>query len=115
MLKFFLNVSVAEQRKRFLDRLDEPDKRWKLSMGDIAERKLWPHYMKAYEEAIRETSRDDAPWYVVPADNKWFTRLVVAAALVSALEKLKLEYPKVTGAALKEFDKARKALADEKD
>jgi PPK2 family polyphosphate:nucleotide phosphotransferase len=115
VLKFFLNVSQEEQRKRFLERLDEPDKRWKFSMGDIEERKLWPKYMAAYEEAIRETSRDDAPWYVVPADNKWFTRLVVAAAVVAALEKLKLEYPKVTGAALKELDKARKALTAEKD
>src|SRR6185437_220739 len=103
VLKFFLNVSQEEQRKRFLERLDEPDKRWKFSMGDIEERKLWPKYMAAYEEAIRETSRDDAPWYVVPADSKWFTRLVVAAALVSALEKLKLEYPKVSGAALKDL------------
>ena len=115
VLKFFLNVSQEEQRKRFLERLDEPDKRWKFSMGDIEERKLWPKYMVAYEEAIRETSRDDAPWYVVPADNKWFTRLVVAAAVVAALEKLKLEYPKVTGAALKDLDKARKALTAEKD
>jgi PPK2 family polyphosphate:nucleotide phosphotransferase len=115
VLKFFLNVSEEEQRKRFLERLDEPDKRWKFSMGDIEERKLWPKYMAAYEEAIRETSRDDAPWYVVPADNKWFTRLVVAAAVVAALEKLKLEYPKVTGAALKDLDKARKALTAEKD
>ena len=115
VLKFFLNVSREEQRRRFLARLDEPDKRWKFSMGDIEERKLWPKYMAAYEEAIRETSRDDAPWYVVPADSKWFTRLVVAAALVSALEKLKLEYPKVSGAALKDLAKARKALSAEKD
>jgi PPK2 family polyphosphate:nucleotide phosphotransferase len=115
VLKFFLNVSQEEQRKRFLERLDEPDKRWKFSMGDIEERKLWPKYMAAYEEAIRETSRDDAPWYVVPADNKWFTRLVVAAAVVAALEKLKLEYPKVAGVALKDLDKARKALTAEKD
>ena len=114
VLKFFLNVSQEEQRKRFLARLDEPDKRWKFSLGDIEERKLWPKYMAAYEEAIRETSRDDAPWYVVPADNKWFTRLAVAAALVAALEKLKLDYPKVTGAALKDLAKARKALEGEK-
>jgi len=111
VLKFFLNVSQEEQRKRFLERLDEPDKRWKFSMGDVEERKLWPKYMAAYEEAIRETSRKDAPWYVVPADNKWFTRMVVAAALVDAMEGLDLEYPKVEGRALKELDKARKALA----
>jgi PPK2 family polyphosphate:nucleotide phosphotransferase len=110
ILKFFLNVSREEQRKRFLDRLDLPDKHWKFSLSDVAERKLWPEYMAAYEEAIRETSRDHAPWYVVPADNKWFTRMVVAAALVDALEGLKLDYPKVTGKALKGLDKARRAL-----
>ena len=111
VVKFFLNVSREEQRKRFLDRLDRPDKNWKFSLGDVAERKLWPKYMAAYEEAIRETSRDDAPWYVVPADNKWFTRMVVAAALVDALEGLKLDYPKVTGKALKDLEKAQRALS----
>jgi PPK2 family polyphosphate:nucleotide phosphotransferase len=111
ILKFFLNVSREEQRKRFLDRLDLPDKYWKFSLSDVAERKLWPKYMAAYEEAIRETSRDHAPWYVVPADNKWFTRMVVAAALVDALDRLKLDYPKVTGQALKDLDKARRALS----
>jgi PPK2 family polyphosphate:nucleotide phosphotransferase len=110
VLKFFLNVSREEQRKRFLDRLDLPDKHWKFSLSDVAERKLWPKYMAAYEEAIRETSRDEAPWYVVPADNKWFTRMVVAAALVDALDGLQLAYPKVTGKALKDLDKARRAL-----
>lgn len=115
VLKFFLNVSREEQRKRFLERIDLPDKRWKFSMSDVDERKLWPKYMAAYEDTIRETSREHAPWYVVPADNKWFTRLVVSAAVVSALEKLKLEYPNVTGAALKDLDKARKALSAEKD
>jgi PPK2 family polyphosphate:nucleotide phosphotransferase len=110
VLKFFLNVSREEQRKRFLQRLDQPDKRWKFSMGDVAERKLWPKYMAAYEEAIRETSRDHAPWYVVPADNKWFSRLVVAAAIVDALDGLNLDYPKVTGKALKDLAKARRAL-----
>jgi polyphosphate kinase 2 (PPK2 family) len=111
ILKFFLNVSREEQRKRFLDRLDLPDKYWKFSLSDVAERKLWPKYMAAYEEAIRETGRDHAPWYVVPADNKWFTRMVVAAALVDALDRLKLDYPKVTGQALKDLDKARRALS----
>ena len=111
VVKFFLNVSREEQRKRFLDRLERPDKNWKFSLGDVAERKLWPKYMAAYEEAIRETSRDDAPWYVVPADNKWFTRMVVAAALVDALEGLKLDYPKVTGKALKDLEKAQRALS----
>ncbi|RDV05049.1 polyphosphate kinase 2 family protein [Undibacter mobilis] len=114
VLKFFLNVSRDEQRKRFLDRIDEPGKRWKFSMGDVAERKLWPQYMAAYEEAIRETSTPEAPWYVIPADKKWFTRLAVAGALVDALERLKLEYPKVEGAALDELEKAKAALKAEK-
>lgn len=110
ILKFFLNVSREEQRKRFLERLDEPDKRWKFSMGDVGDRKLWPKYMAAYEEAIRATSRDFAPWYVVPADHKWFTRLVVSAAMVEAIESLKPDYPKITGEKLKELQKVRRAL-----
>ncbi len=114
ILKFFLHVSREEQRKRFLARLDEPAKRWKFSMGDIAERKLWDKYMHAYEEAIRRTSRPDAPWYVVPADNKWFARIVIAAAMVEALEKLDPQYPGVEGAVLKELTSVRKALEDEK-
>ena len=114
ILKFFLNVSREEQRKRFLDRIDEPAKRWKFSMGDVEERKLWDKYMDAYEDMIRHTSTPEAPWFVVPADQKWFTRLVVAAAMVNALDGLKLDYPKVTGAALKELHKAKKALLKEK-
>ncbi len=114
VLKFFLNVSRDEQRKRFLDRIDEPGKRWKFSMGDVAERKLWPQYMAAYEDLIRETSTPEAPWYVIPADKKWFTRLAVAGALADALESLKLKYPKVEGAALDELEKAKAALKAEK-
>jgi PPK2 family polyphosphate:nucleotide phosphotransferase len=114
ILKFFLNVSKDEQRQRFLDRIDEPAKRWKFSMGDVAERKLWNQYMAAYEEMIRQTSMPAAPWYVVPADQKWFTHLVVAAALVDALDGLKLDFPKVTGRALNELRKAEKALHAEK-
>ena len=114
ILKFFLNVSRKEQRQRFLDRVELPAKRWKFSMGDVSERKLWPKYMTAYEKAIRATSIAEAPWYVLPADNKWFTRLVAAAALVEALDRLKLEYPKLTGAALKELEQAGKALKAEK-
>ncbi len=114
ILKFFLNVSQDEQRKRFLERIAEPAKRWKFSLGDVAERRLWPKYMDAYEDVIRETSLDVAPWYVVPADNKWFTRMVVAAALVDALDRLKLEYPKVEGAALNELQQVRKAIEAEK-
>lgn len=114
ILKFFLNVSREEQRKRFLDRIEEPAKRWKFSMGDISERKLWPKYMDAYEDMIRETSTPEAPWFVVPADNKWFTRLVVAAAIGEAIERLDLEFPKVEGKALKELTAVRDALKAEK-
>ncbi len=114
VLKFFLNVSKDEQRKRFLDRIEEPAKRWKFSMGDVAERKLWDKYMDAYADMIEHTSTDAAPWFVVPADNKWFTRLVVAAALVDALDGLKLEFPKVEGKALKELEAVRKTLKAEK-
>ena len=113
ILKFFLHVSKEEQRRRFLDRLEEPGKRWKFSMGDVAERKLWDKYMGAYDEMIRQTSRPRAPWYVVPADKKWFARLVVAAAMIDALELLDLAFPKVEGAALKELVEARKALIAE--
>src|SRR5262245_41477766 len=113
VLKFFLHVSKEEQRRRFLERLEEPAKRWKFSMGDIGERKLWDKYMAAYEDAIRETSRPEAPWYVVPADNKWFARLVIAGAMVEAMEKLDLKYPKVEAGALKELEQVRKALQAE--
>src|SRR5215813_8737210 len=114
ILKFFLHVSKEEQRLRFLARLEQPGKRWKFSMGDVAERKLWDKYMSAYEEMVRATSRPHAPWYVVPANNKPFARLVVAKAMIDALEKLDLKFPKVDPAALKEMDKVRKALLAEK-
>ena len=114
ILKFFLHMSKEEQRKQFLERIEEPAKRWKFSMGDVAERKLWDKYMAAYEDMIRHTSQPEAPWFVVPADKKWFTRMVVAGALVQELESLKLEYPKVEGAALKELQEAAKALKAEK-
>jgi PPK2 family polyphosphate:nucleotide phosphotransferase len=113
ILKFFLNVSPEEQRRRFLDRLEEPAKRWKFSMGDVSERKLWDKYMHAYEETIRHTSRPEAPWYVVPADHKWFARIVIASAMVKALEDLDPQFPKVEGEALKELAKVRKALEGE--
>jgi len=113
VLKFFLHVSKEEQRRRFLDRLEQPAKRWKFSMGDIDERKLWDKYMSAYEDAIRATSRPHAPWYVVPADNKPFARLVVAKAMVEALEALDLQFPKVDPPALKEMEKVRQALVAE--
>jgi PPK2 family polyphosphate:nucleotide phosphotransferase len=111
--KFFLNVSKEEQRQRFLARLDEPEKNWKFSLADVAERQHWDRYMKAYEEAIRYTSTEEAPWYVVPADHKWFTRLVVADAIVDALESLKLSYPTVDESKRQELAKARAALEAE--
>jgi PPK2 family polyphosphate:nucleotide phosphotransferase len=113
VLKFFLHVSKEEQRRRFLDRLEEPAKRWKFSMSDVNERKRWRDYMTAYTDMIRATSRPGAPWYVVPADHKWFTRLVVAAAVIDALEGLDLSFPKVGAATLKEMRKVRAALRAE--
>jgi PPK2 family polyphosphate:nucleotide phosphotransferase len=113
VLKFFLHISPEEQRRRLLARLDDPAKRWKFSMGDIADRKLWGRYMDAYEDMISATSRAEAPWHVVPSDHKWFARLVVAGAMIEALEGLKLEYPKIEGAALEELQRVRKALLSE--
>ena len=113
ILKFFLHVSKEEQRKRFLARLEEPAKRWKFDMNDVAERRLWDKYLDAYEDAIRHTSRPEAPWHVVPADNKPFARLMIAETIVEAMEGLKLEYPKIAGAALKELTKVRRALEAE--
>ena len=108
--KFFLNVSKAEQKKRFLARLDDPDKNWKFSANDAKERNFWSEYMEAYEDTIRNTSTDYAPWYVVPADNKWFSRVVVASAVIDALASLNLAYPKVDQKKLKELESARTAL-----
>ena len=113
IVKFHLRISKEEQRKRFLDRLDEPGKRWKFSMDDIKERALWDKYMDAYEDMIRATSTPQALWYVVPADNKWFARLLVAAVMVEELEGLDLEYPKVGGPLLKELRNVRRALEAE--
>ncbi len=113
VLKFFLHVSKEEQLQRFLDRIEEPGKRWKFSMGDVAERKLWDRYQESYEEAIRATATPHAPWYVVPADKKWFTRLVVARAIVDTLERLSPQFPKIEGEALAELMKAREALLAE--
>ncbi|MGE0063403.1 MAG: polyphosphate kinase 2 family protein [Xanthobacteraceae bacterium] len=114
ILKFFLNVSPDEQRKRFLDRLEEPEKYWKFSTGDVGERARWTEYMAAYQDMIRETSRPEAPWYVVPADHKWFTRLVVAAAVIDAMERMDLKFPKVDKAAQGRMEAIRKALQAEK-
>jgi PPK2 family polyphosphate:nucleotide phosphotransferase len=114
VLKFHLRISKEEQRKRFLARLDEPQKRWKFSMNDIVERGRWDDYMDAFGEMIRETSTDYAPWYVIPADHKPIAWLLVSATIIEALEGLKLEYPKVTGNALKELKKVERALKSEK-
>jgi PPK2 family polyphosphate:nucleotide phosphotransferase len=111
VLKFFLNVSREEQKKRFMQRLERPEKNWKFSASDVHERKFWDDYMQAFEEAIRATAAKHAPWYVVPADNKWFTRLVVAAAIVEAVEELNLTYPKVDAEKKKELAAARAELA----
>ena len=113
ILKFFLHVSKDEQAERFLERIDDPAKNWKFNLGDVAERKLWDDYMRYYEEMIRETSRPHAPWFVVPADKKWFTRLVVASALVEGMESLDLHYPRVDDATRDELKKARVLLAAE--
>jgi PPK2 family polyphosphate:nucleotide phosphotransferase len=111
--KFFLNVSREEQKKRFLKRLEEPDKNWKFSIDDIAERERWDDYMHAYEDMIRHTSTPHAPWYVLPADNKWYTRLIAAEAIVEALEDLKLSYPKVDKEKRKELRKVEAILRKE--
>ena len=113
ILKFFLNISKEEQRERFLDRLDEPAKNWKFSMGDINERALWGRYQAAYQEVVRHTSSAVAPWYVVPADHKWFARLVIGSAIVSALGDLNLRFPRADKASLEEFKRVRKALENE--
>jgi PPK2 family polyphosphate:nucleotide phosphotransferase len=112
--KFFLNLSKKEQKKRFLARLDHPEKNWKFSAADIHERKWWDDYQDAYEDMIRNTSTEEAPWYVVPADNKWFTRLVVSCVLVDTLESLNLSYPKVDPAKQKELEAAKKLLTSKK-
>lgn len=108
--KFFLNVSKKEQKRRFLERVDAPEKNWKFSANDAKERQFWDDYMAAYEDTIRHTASKEAPWYVVPADNKWFTRVVVAAAIIDALASLGLRYPKVTKEKLRELAAAKRGL-----
>ncbi len=112
--KFFLNVSKKEQKQRFMARLDEPEKNWKFSAADVRERECWDDYMRAYEEMVRNTATEDSPWYVVPADHKWFTRLVVSAAIVDTLESLKLAYPQVDDEKRKELQSARRVLEGNK-
>jgi PPK2 family polyphosphate:nucleotide phosphotransferase len=110
ILKFFLNVSKREQMKRFMERLDDPDKNWKFELGDVRERGHWDEYMEAYEDMIRATASEHAPWYVIPADNKWFTRIAVAGAIIDGLVGLDLHYPWVDDAKRAELAEARKAL-----
>jgi PPK2 family polyphosphate:nucleotide phosphotransferase len=111
--KFFLHVSRKEQKKRFLERIENPEKNWKFSTADAQERRYWKDYMKAYEDIIRSTSTEHAPWYVVPADNKWFTRIVVAAAVIDGLSSLKLEYPEVGKDKLKALAAVKRVLLSE--
>ncbi|HWQ93769.1 MAG TPA: polyphosphate kinase 2 family protein [Clostridia bacterium] len=109
--KFFLHLSKKEQKKRFLARLETPEKQWKFEAGDLRERGFWNDYMAAYEDMIRHTATKAAPWYVIPADNKWFTRIVVASAIIETLQDLKLAYPKVSKAKQQEIAEAKAALA----
>ena len=113
ILKFFLHISRNEQKQRFLERLDRPDKHWKFSAADVGERRHWDDYQSAYEDMIRNTAARHAPWYVVPADNKWYTRMVVAAAIVGAMDRLNLRYPRTDAARRKALAAARRALLAE--
>ncbi len=113
ILKFFLHVSKEEQKNRFIKRIEDPAKNWKFSEGDVAERKHWDKYMEAYEEMVQHTSTKNAPWYVVPADHKWYTRLVVASAIISALSALDLSYPVMNTEKIADLEKARKELESE--
>jgi PPK2 family polyphosphate:nucleotide phosphotransferase len=113
ILKFFLNISKEEQRKRFLDRLDDPSKNWKFSMADVAERALWNRYMAVYQDIVRHTSTEVAPWHVVPADHKWFARVVIGSAIVSTLDTLNLRFPRADKGSLQEFKQVRMALLEE--
>jgi PPK2 family polyphosphate:nucleotide phosphotransferase len=113
ILKFFLNISKKEQRERFLDRLEQPAKNWKFSMNDITERARWPRYMAVYQDIVRHTSTAVAPWFVVPADHKWFARVLIGSAIVSTLDALNLHFPRVDKDSKREFEAVRKALEHE--
>lgn len=115
ILKFFLNVSKKEQKKRFMERIEDPAKNWKFSLSDLKERGFWDKYQKAYEEAIMATTEDHAPWYVIPADDKWFARLAIASVIYRAFEKLKISYPTINEAQRAELQKAKLALMAEKE
>ena len=113
IIKIFLNISKKEQKKRFLDRIDEQEKNWKFSMGDLPERALWDEYMNAYEKAINETSKDHAPWFVIPGDDKWFARVAAIQIIIDALEGMNLKFPKLSEEDQKELEGARKQLENE--
>lgn len=113
VIKIFLHISKDEQKKRFLDRIDEQEKNWKFSMGDLPERALWEEYMKAYERAINETSKNHAPWFVIPGDDKWFARVAAIQIIIEALEGMDLKFPKLSEADLNELEGARKQLENE--
>jgi PPK2 family polyphosphate:nucleotide phosphotransferase len=113
IIKIFLNVSLKEQKKRFLDRIKEEDKNWKFELGDLSERKLWPKYMKAYEDAISKTSKDHAPWYIIPADDKWFARLTALDIIINTLEKMDLQFPDVSEEEKKALENAKLELEKE--
>jgi PPK2 family polyphosphate:nucleotide phosphotransferase len=113
IIKFFLNLSKDEQKERFLKRITDPEKNWKFASGDITERALWDDYMKAYETAIKETSTDDSPWYVVPADKKWFTRIAISTIIVQTLKDMKLEYPVLPKEEMDKLEEAKRILEEE--
>ncbi|WP_264565960.1 polyphosphate kinase 2 family protein [Flavobacterium sp. N3904] len=115
VIKFFLNVSKDEQKKRFIERVDDPDKNWKFSAADAKERGYWNDYMHAYEELIKNTSTEKSPWYVIPADNKSYARIAIASAIITALDEMDLEYPTVSAAKIAELNAVKKALLEEKD
>ena len=115
VIKIFLNVSKDEQKKRFIERVDDPDKNWKFSVGDVKERGHWNQYMKAYEDMIQNTSTEESPWYVIPADNKSYARIAVASAIIHALDQMELEYPKVSKEKIEELQGVKRALLEEKD
>lgn len=113
IIKIFLNVSQKEQKKRFLDRINEPEKNWKFSAADLPERKLWDQYMNAYEEAINETSKDDAPWFVIPADHKWFARVAAIQIIIEAMEKMDLKFPTLSEKQTALLEDSKKELENE--
>ncbi len=114
VIKFFLNVSKEEQKERFIERIDDPDKNWKFSVGDVKERGHWDDYMHAYEELIKNTSTEKSPWYVIPADDKYYARIAIASAIITALDELELEYPTVSDEQIAELQAVKKALLEEK-